>query len=82
MAETVVVGEPVHIAPDEDVRVATDRIMTAICATVARAREIYPQVPEPGEDDWWVRAPETARLRSCIVDEEHATPNDDVSGGT
>jgi 1-acyl-sn-glycerol-3-phosphate acyltransferase len=66
VAETVVVGAPVHIAPDEDVHVATDRIMTAISAQVARAREIYPQRPEPGDDGWWVRPPETAQLRSCI----------------
>ena len=65
VAETVVVGPPVHVGPDEDVRDATDRIMTALCTQVARAREIYPQVPAPGDDGWWVRAPDTARLRSC-----------------
>jgi 1-acyl-sn-glycerol-3-phosphate acyltransferase len=70
VAETVVVGPPLRIAPDEDVREATDRIMRAICAQVARAREIYPQAPESGDDGWWVRAPETARLRSCIVPSE------------
>ncbi len=75
VAETVVVGDPVHIAPDEDVHVATDRIMTAISAAVGRAREIYPQTPGPGDDDWWVRPPESARLRSCITD-------DDEGGGT
>ena len=69
VAETVVVGPPVHIAPDEDVHEATDRIMAAICTQVARAREIYPQSPEPGDDGWWVRAPETARLRSCVAPE-------------
>ena len=67
IAETIVVGPPVHIAPDEDVRVATDRIMSAICTQVARAREIYPQAPEPGDDGWWVRSPDSARLRSCIT---------------
>jgi 1-acyl-sn-glycerol-3-phosphate acyltransferase len=82
VAETVVVGEPVPVAADEDVRVATDRIMTAISATVARAREIYPQTPAPGEDDWWVRPPETARLRSCIVAGEHAAPNENASEAT
>jgi 1-acyl-sn-glycerol-3-phosphate acyltransferase len=70
VAETVVVGEPVHINPDEDVREATDRLMAAICKQVARAREIYPQAPEPGDDGWWVRAPDTARLRSCISPSE------------
>lgn len=67
VAETVVVGAPMHIAPDEDVHAATDRIMAAICTQVARAREIYPQSPAAGEDAWWVRAPESARLRSCVT---------------
>ena len=57
------------VAPDEDVHEATDRIMAAICEQVARAREIYPQSPEPGDDGWWVRPPETARLRSCVAPE-------------
>jgi 1-acyl-sn-glycerol-3-phosphate acyltransferase len=67
VAETVTVGSPIHVGPDEDVREATDRIMTAICGQVARAREIYPQTPGPGDDGWWVRPPETAKLRSCIL---------------
>jgi 1-acyl-sn-glycerol-3-phosphate acyltransferase len=63
VAQTAVVGEPVEVGPDEHVKVATDRIMTAISECVARARAIYPQRPEPG-DDWWWRDPETAVLRS------------------
>jgi 1-acyl-sn-glycerol-3-phosphate acyltransferase len=63
VAQTAVVGEPVAIARDEHVKDATDRIMSAICACVARAREIYPQRPAPGEDDWWWRDPQTAVLR-------------------
>jgi hypothetical protein len=70
VAETVVVGPPVHVGADEDVHDATDRIMAAICAQVARAREIYPQKPEGDDDGWWVRAPDTARLRSCVADRE------------
>jgi 1-acyl-sn-glycerol-3-phosphate acyltransferase len=65
VAETVVVGPPLRIAPDEDVRVATDRIMQAICTQVARAREIYPQAPQGDDDGWWVRPPDSAKLRSC-----------------
>jgi 1-acyl-sn-glycerol-3-phosphate acyltransferase len=72
VAETVVVGEPLSIKPDEDVREATDRIMTAISAQVARAREIYPQQPGPGDDGWWARSPESARLRSCMTPNESA----------
>jgi 1-acyl-sn-glycerol-3-phosphate acyltransferase len=65
VAEVVTVGNPIRIAPEEDVREATDRIMSAICAQVRRARELYPQLPEAGDDGWWVRPPETARLRTC-----------------
>jgi hypothetical protein len=39
--------------------------MAGVCAAVARAREIYPQRTADGDDAWWVRSPETARLRSC-----------------
>jgi len=63
IAETVVVGEQVRVAPDEDVYDATDRIMAAIAACVARARELYPQRPRDGEGDWWVRPPQTAVVR-------------------
>ena len=62
VAEVAVVGDPVAVAPDDDIRAATDRIMSGICAQVARARARYPAVPS-GADDWWVRTPETAVLR-------------------
>jgi 1-acyl-sn-glycerol-3-phosphate acyltransferase len=64
VAETAVVGTPVRVTPDESPSNATLRIMTAIAACVARAREIYPQHAQPGEDDWWERSPETARVRA------------------
>jgi 1-acyl-sn-glycerol-3-phosphate acyltransferase len=63
VAQTAVVGPPVHVAADEHVKLATDRIMRAICECVARAREIYPQRPDPG-DEWWWRDPASAVLRS------------------
>ena len=63
VAETVVVGDPVRVAADDDARAATDRIMEAIAACVARARALYPQRPAPGEGSWWVRRPETAAAR-------------------
>jgi 1-acyl-sn-glycerol-3-phosphate acyltransferase len=66
IAETVVVGERIRVDPDEDVYDATDRIMTAVAACVARARQIYPQQPRPGEGDWWVRAPGTAVVRPAV----------------
>ena len=64
VAETAVIGAPVTIGPEEHVKAATDRVMSAIAACVARAREIYPQRPEGG-DDWWWREPSTAMLRAA-----------------
>ncbi len=72
IAEAVVVGDLVRVAPDDDVYDATDRIMGAIAACVARARTIYPQHPGPGEDAWWVRTPETAVLRPAVRHEAAA----------
>lgn len=66
IAESVVVGDPIQVAPDEDVHEATDRVMAAIASCVARARAVYPQRPGEGEDDWWVRSPETAVARPTI----------------
>jgi len=60
----VSVGPPVLVGEDDDLHEATDRIMAAICAEVARARTGYPP-PRPGEDGWWARRPDTARLQSC-----------------
>ena len=66
VAESVVVGDPIPVAPDDDVYKATDRIMAAIATCVARARAVYPQRPGEGEDDWWVRSPETAVARPTV----------------
>jgi 1-acyl-sn-glycerol-3-phosphate acyltransferase len=63
VAEVVAVGKAVTVSADEDPRAAADRVMAAICAQVARAREIYPQRPRPGSSPWWHRPPETARPR-------------------
>lgn len=63
--EMVMVGPPLVVEPADDVAVATDRIMSAICDGVAAARAAYPERPAPGEDDWWVRSSDTAVLRSC-----------------
>ena len=61
----MVVGETVPVGPAANPRQATDRIMAGICAAVAEARRLYP-APGPDEENaWWVRRPETARLRSC-----------------
>jgi len=62
-AISIVVGEPIPVRPDDDVFVATDRIMAAVAECVATARAIYPQVPGDGEDPWWVRGPDSASMR-------------------
>ncbi len=59
IAEVAVIGDAVHIGADERPRDATLRIMDAISACVARAREIYPEHPAPGADAWWALGPET-----------------------
>jgi 1-acyl-sn-glycerol-3-phosphate acyltransferase len=62
---TVVVGEAIPVGADANAREATDRIMAGICGAVAEARRLYPLPPAGVEDAWWVRRPETSRLRSC-----------------
>jgi 1-acyl-sn-glycerol-3-phosphate acyltransferase len=62
---TIVVGETIPVGPTANPRETTDRIMGGICAAVAEARRLYPPPPAGEEDAWWVRGPETARLRSC-----------------
>lgn len=60
VAQVAVVGAPIRIGADEAVESGTRRVMAAIAAAVARAREIYPQAPSGGEDPWWVREPASA----------------------
>ena len=62
---TIVVGEPIPVGSDANPRETTDRIMAGICSAVAEARRLYPPAPDGLSDAWWVRGPETARLRSC-----------------
>jgi 1-acyl-sn-glycerol-3-phosphate acyltransferase len=71
VAEVAVVGEPIVI--DEHARAVegTHRIMDAITACVARAREIYPQRPA-ADDDWWWRAPESAAAHRAEASEREA----------
>ena len=61
----IVVGEPIPVTSDANPRETTDRIMAGICAAVAEARRHYPSPPPGQPDPWWVRRPDTARLRSC-----------------
>ena len=68
IAQTAVIGEPVLVGANDEIREATDRIMSAICVCVTRAREIYPQRPAPG-DEWWWRERDTAVMRSCSQSE-------------
>jgi 1-acyl-sn-glycerol-3-phosphate acyltransferase len=66
VAQVASVGPPVRISSEENVGVAVDRVMAAICAQVTRARASYPQPAARGEghDPWWWRAPDAAVVRS------------------
>jgi 1-acyl-sn-glycerol-3-phosphate acyltransferase len=61
----MVVGETVPVGSGANPREATDRIMAGICDALARARRLYPEPAAAERDAWWVRSPESARLRSC-----------------
>ena len=65
VAQVIAVGAPLAVEAGEEARPAADRIMAAICTQVARARELYPQRPAPGETAWWDAGPDTPRLREC-----------------
>ena len=67
VAQVAVVGPPLTIGPDEHVKVGTERIMDAIITCVARAREIYPQRPDAGDEPWWWRDPQTASSHRRIA---------------
>jgi 1-acyl-sn-glycerol-3-phosphate acyltransferase len=59
-AVSVVIGDPIPVAADEDPVEATDRIMEGLAKVLATARRDYPQKPKPGEDAWWYRTADTA----------------------
>jgi 1-acyl-sn-glycerol-3-phosphate acyltransferase len=61
----MVVGETVPVGPGANPRETTDRIMAAVCDAVALARRLYPPPDDGDREAWWVRPPESARLRSC-----------------
>lgn len=46
-------GEPMVIAPDEDVTEATRRVRQRMEVMLAELQQRYPEQPEPGED-WWL----------------------------
>lgn len=45
-------GEPVHLAPDEDPRAATERLRDRTAAMLEEVQRAYPDTPSRG-DDWW-----------------------------
>ncbi len=67
-ALSMVVGEPVVVACDDDLIEATNRIMDSVARCVATARAVYSQSPRPDEDPWWVRGPDSAVARPTSRD--------------
>lgn len=82
VAQVASVGAPLRIGPDENVGGAVDRVMGAICAEVARARDRYPRPVSPGEGDgpWWWQAPEAAVLRPYGAVGANGAPVPDRAG--
>lgn len=56
VAITVDFGAPIHPGPDDDIADVHADLMTRIASLVDEASRRYPQVPDPGEDPWWVPA--------------------------
>ncbi|MGQ0678711.1 MAG: lysophospholipid acyltransferase family protein [Actinomycetota bacterium] len=56
VAILVNIGAPLALAPDDDPREATDRLMEAIGALLAEAQAGYPQDPADETDRWWLPA--------------------------
>jgi 1-acyl-sn-glycerol-3-phosphate acyltransferase len=59
VVQTAVVGETIVPEPGEHMKETTERMMSAVIACVARAREIYPP-HAGGVDPWWWRDASTA----------------------
>lgn len=49
-------GPPLHVAHDEDVAAASERIRAATQALLHRVQEDYPDRPSSPEDSWWLPA--------------------------
>jgi 1-acyl-sn-glycerol-3-phosphate acyltransferase len=48
---TVVFGEPIHVAPEDDVAIVTDKLRQVMDDLLAHAQDTYPDKAEPGA--WW-----------------------------
>ncbi len=49
-------GSAIHVAPDDDVIEASDRIRAATEVLLHEVQEAYPDRPSSPEDDWWLPA--------------------------
>jgi 1-acyl-sn-glycerol-3-phosphate acyltransferase len=56
VAILVKIGPPLDLDPNEDPRLATDRLMAAIKALLEEAQQEYPQKPAGDDDRWWLPA--------------------------
>ncbi|MFE9428125.1 lysophospholipid acyltransferase family protein [Kitasatospora sp. NPDC006697] len=53
---TIVVGEPIHLAPTDKPVMVTRRLRAAMTEMLDRAQREYPARPKGPEDSWWLPA--------------------------
>lgn len=53
---TILVGEPMHPAPDADPYAVTQQLRGRLEALLEQAMDDYPDLPRDAEDRWWVPA--------------------------
>ena len=49
---TILIGEPVHVRPDDQPEVATEALRARMVQLLEQAMDSYPDAPGPGA--WWV----------------------------
>lgn len=53
---SVVYGEPLRVAAEEDPVEATQRLQSAMAVLLDQVIDSYPERPQPGDDAWWPAA--------------------------
>jgi 1-acyl-sn-glycerol-3-phosphate acyltransferase len=53
---TIVVGEPIPVAPGDDLVQVTERLHDRLRVMLTHAQDTYPDAPEGPDDAWWLPA--------------------------